>query len=60
TESFAIEAKETDAGIGVSFQSALGGFDTGRTGWDKTPMGKAIKKAASKVTEEVLARVARR
>ena len=31
--------------------TSVGSFSVGDSGWDKTPMGRALKKAAGKITD---------
>ena len=50
---FEVEAKNTDLGVGADFSTALGGADIGGSGWDKSPMAKALREAARKINEEV-------
>ncbi len=54
---FEVNAKNTDLGLGVDFSTALGGADIGGSGWDKSPMAKALREAARKVNDG-LAKVA--
>jgi hypothetical protein len=55
-DSFAVEAHNTDVGIGGNVSTILGGFNMGDDAWDKTPLGKALREAAQKVTKEVMKR----
>lgn len=59
-EAFEVAAKNTDVGVGVDFWTTLGAVGTGDDGWQKTPMGKALREAAQKLTEEVARRTAKR
>jgi nucleotide-binding universal stress UspA family protein len=53
TEAFQVEGNNTDVGIGADLWTTLGGFDVGDRSWDKSPMGKALREAAEKLTREV-------
>ena len=53
TDSFQVEGSNTDVGIGADLWTTLGNFDVGENGWDKSPMGKALREAATKITTEV-------
>jgi curli biogenesis system outer membrane secretion channel CsgG len=53
THSFQVKGDNTDVGIGADLWTALGGFDVGDPGWDKSPMGKALREAAEKLVSEV-------
>jgi curli biogenesis system outer membrane secretion channel CsgG len=53
THAFEVEGDNTDVGIGADLWTTLGGFDVGDTGWDKSPMGKALREAAEKLVSEV-------
>jgi hypothetical protein len=55
-DSFDVEGKASETGVGGDFSSTLGGFDSGDSAWEKTPMGKALQDAAKKVTEGLLKR----
>ena len=52
-KNFDVEGKNTDVGVGADFNTALGGADIGGSGWDKSPMAKALREAARKVNDEV-------
>jgi hypothetical protein len=56
TDSFQIEGSNTDVGVGADIWTTLGGFDLGEPNWDKSPMGKALREAAQKLTNEVTKR----
>jgi len=53
THAFEVEGDNTDVGIGADLWTTLGGFDVGDAGWDKSPMGKALREAAEKLVNEV-------
>lgn len=55
-ETFQVEGTNTDVGVGADIWSSLGGFDMGDTGWDKSPMGKALREAAQKLASETMKR----
>lgn len=57
-KTFEVEGKNTDVGVGMDFSSALGGLGVGDNAWEKSPMGKALREAARKVSQEI-ARVAK-
>jgi hypothetical protein len=46
----------TDVGVGTDLWTAIGSFDVGDSGWDKSPMGKALKEAAEELADEVIKR----
>ncbi|MCC7032226.1 MAG: hypothetical protein IT179_05245 [Acidobacteria bacterium] len=50
---FEVQGDNTDVGIGADLWTTLGGFDVGDAGWDKSPMGKALREAAEKLVNEV-------
>lgn len=52
-KNFEVDAKNTDVGVGADFSTVLGGADIGESGWDKSPMAKALREAARKVNDEV-------
>jgi hypothetical protein len=54
-DSFEVEGKNTDSGLGLDFSSALGGIDTGGS-LDSSPMGKALQTVAKKLSDEVTKR----
>jgi hypothetical protein len=56
THAFQVEGDNTDVGVGADIWTSLGGFDVGDTGWDKSPMGKALREAAQKVAAEAIRR----
>jgi len=56
THAFQVEGDNTDVGVGADIWTSLGGFDVGDTGWDKSPMGKALREAAQKVAAEAIKR----
>jgi len=58
-DSFDVEGKASEMGLGGDFSTTLGGFDTGNTSWEKTPMGKALQDAAKKLTEQVAKRASK-
>lgn len=59
-KNFEVNAKNTDVGVGADFNTALGGLDVGGSGWDKSPMAKALREAAKKINDEVAKAVASR
>ena len=56
TETFQVEGTNTDVGVGADIWSAIGSFDLGDHGWDKSPMGKALREAAQKLAAETMKR----
>jgi curli biogenesis system outer membrane secretion channel CsgG len=58
-DTFPIEESNTDVGVGADIWTALGSFDAGDTGWEKSPMGKALREAAEKLASEVMKRKAK-
>ncbi|MBA3270656.1 MAG: hypothetical protein H0T71_09090 [Acidobacteria bacterium] len=56
TETFQVEGANTDVGVGADIWTSLGSFDTGDSGWDKSPMGKALREAARNLSAETLKR----
>ncbi|MGE0040687.1 MAG: hypothetical protein AB7H88_19585 [Vicinamibacterales bacterium] len=56
TDTFEVEGDNTDVGVGTDIWTALGSFDVGDSGWDKSPMGKALREAAEKLASEVKTR----
>ena len=59
SDTFEVEGTETDVGVGTDIWTAIGSFDLGDHGWDKTPMGKALREAAQKLAAETVRRKAR-
>lgn len=59
SETFQVEASNTDVGVGTDIWTAIGSFDLGDHGWDKSPMGKALREAAQKLSTETMRRKAR-
>jgi curli biogenesis system outer membrane secretion channel CsgG len=57
---FEVEGTNTDTGVGADLWSALGSFNLGDDGWQKTPMGKALREAAQKLTAEAAKVAAKR
>lgn len=55
-EAFQVEGDNTDVGVGADIWTALGGFDMGDAGWDKSPMGKALREAAETLASETVKR----
>jgi hypothetical protein len=55
-ETFEVEGSNTDVGVGTDIWSAIGSFDLGENGWDKSPMGKALREAAQKLASETMKR----
>lgn len=51
-----IEGNNTDVGVGADLWTTLGSFDVGEANWDQSPMGKALREAAQKLTSEVVKR----
>jgi hypothetical protein len=56
SDTFSVEGSNTDVGVGADIWTALGGFDAGDHGWDKSPMGKALREAAERLAVEVVKR----
>jgi curli biogenesis system outer membrane secretion channel CsgG len=59
-DSFEVEGSNTDVGVGADIYTTLGSFGSGDSGWDKSPMGKALREAAQKGASEVARRAAKR
>lgn len=59
TEGFEVSATNTDVGVGGNLSTTLGGFGAGDDGWQKTPMGKALRGAAQHLVAEVAKRTAK-
>ena len=55
-DSFDVEGKGSETGVGTDMATSLGSFDVGDGSWMKTPMGKALQEAAHAVTDEVVKR----
>ena len=58
SDAFPVEASNTDVGVGTDIWTAIGSFDLGDHGWDKSPMGKALREAARKLSTETMRRKA--
>jgi hypothetical protein len=56
SDTFQVEGSNTDVGVGADIWTSLGGFDVGDTGWDKSPMGKALREAAQEMAAETIRR----
>lgn len=56
THAFQVEGTNTDVGVGADIWTSLGSFDVGDAGWDKSPMGKALREAAQKLAAEAIRR----
>ncbi|MGH9175347.1 MAG: hypothetical protein ACRD1H_13370 [Vicinamibacterales bacterium] len=59
SDAFQVEGSNTDVGVGTDIWSAIGSFDIGDNGWDKSPMGKALREAAQKLSSETMRRKGR-
>ncbi len=59
SDTFQVEGSNTDVGVGTDIWSAIGSFDLGDHGWDKSPMGKALREAAQKLSSETMRRKGR-
>lgn len=59
SDAFQVEGSNTDVGVGTDIWSAIGSFDLGDHGWDKSPMGKALREAAQKLSSETMRRKGR-
>lgn len=57
---FEVQGNNTDAGVGGTIWTTLGSFGVDDDGWQKTPMGKALREAAQKLTAEVAKTTAKR
>ena len=57
---FEVEGTNTDTGVGADLWTTLGNFNLGDDGWQNTPMGKALREAAQKLTTEVATFAAKR
>ena len=55
-DSFQVEGSNTDVGVGADLYTVLGSFEAGDNGWEKSPMGKALREAAQKASAEVARR----
>jgi curli biogenesis system outer membrane secretion channel CsgG len=55
-DSFDVEGKATDTGVGMDLSTALGGMNSNSNSWMNTPMGKALSQAAKKINDEVAKR----
>ena len=58
-DSFDVEGKSSETGVGMDFSTALGSLNQGGNGWENTPMGKALSEAARKVNDEVAKRASK-
>ncbi len=56
---FTVEGEKTELGVGTDLWTVLGSIDVGDDGWQKTPMGKALQEAATKLVTEVSRRAAK-
>jgi curli biogenesis system outer membrane secretion channel CsgG len=59
-DTFEVEGADTDVGVGADIYTTLGSFGAGDSGWDKSPMGKALREAAQKGAGEVARRATKR
>jgi hypothetical protein len=59
TDAFQVEGNNTDVGVGADIWTTLGGFDVGESSWAQSPMGKALREAAQKLTREAARRTRR-
>lgn len=59
-DTFEVEGSNTDVGVGADLSTTLGSFDVGDSGWDKSPMGKALREVAEKASKEIAKRGAKR
>ncbi|HXG88797.1 MAG TPA: hypothetical protein VNJ02_10710 [Vicinamibacterales bacterium] len=59
SDTFQVDGSNTDVGVGTDIWTSLGSFDVGDNGWDKSPMGKALREAAQKLAAETMKRKAR-
>jgi curli biogenesis system outer membrane secretion channel CsgG len=55
-DSFDVEGKASDTGVGMDLNTALGGVNSNSDSWMNTPMGKALSQAAKKINDEVAKR----
>jgi len=55
-DSFQVEGSNTDVGVGADIYTVLGSFEAGDNGWEKSPMGKALREAAEKASAQVASR----
>jgi Curli production assembly/transport component CsgG len=55
-DSFDVEGKASDTGVGMDFNTALGSVNSNGDAWLNTPMGKALSQAAKKINDEVAKR----
>jgi hypothetical protein len=58
-QAFEVSESHTDIGVGADFHTTLGAFSAGDAGWQKTPMGKALRDAARKISVELAQRIAK-
>jgi hypothetical protein len=58
-QAFEVSESHTDIGVGADLHTTLGAFSAGDAGWQKTPMGKALRDAARKISVELAQRIAK-
>jgi curli production assembly/transport component CsgG len=58
-DTFEVEGKNSETGVGGDFSTALGGVDSDAGGLDRSSIGKALREAAQKITAEVTKRADR-
>jgi curli biogenesis system outer membrane secretion channel CsgG len=59
-DSFLVEGSNTDVGLGADIYTVLGSFEAGDNGWEKSPMGKALREAAQRASQQVARRAGKR
>jgi hypothetical protein len=58
-DSFDVDSKSSETGVGTDLQTAMGSYDSGDPSFDKSPMGKALRDAAQKIAAEIVKRADR-
>jgi hypothetical protein len=55
-DTFEVEGHASGTGVGADLTTVLGSFKIGDAGWEKTPMGKALRDVARKIVAETVKR----
>ena len=58
-DTFEVKGSNSDTGLATDLSSTLGTFGLGDAAWQGTPMGKAVREAAEKLTVEVARRTSK-
>lgn len=58
-DTFEVQGKASGTGVGADVTTMVGSFKVGDAGWEKTPMGKALRDVAKKIVSETLKRAAK-